>query len=207
MKLNIWFSRILLTVITIYTSLATSQTLLILGDSLSASYNIPQESGWVSLLSNRLDKEYPTIKVMNASIAGETTRNALKRLPAIIEKHKPSYVIIELGGNDGLRGFDLKSVKNNLKKMIELSQQSGAKVLLTGIHIPPNYGKAYTELFYRTYLQLSKEYNTGFVPFILEGIGGNAKLMQGDGIHPKADAQPLVLDNMWPHIDKMLSKN
>lgn len=193
----------------LYTSIASSQTLLIMGDSLSASYNIPLESGWVELLKQRIKQNgYPTT-VVNASISGETTGNAVKRLPGLLDKHNPDIVLIELGGNDGLRGFELKSIKQNLSEMIEAAQAKGAKVILTGIHIPPNYGPAYTQIFYNAYLNLSKKYETLFIPFILEGVGDKPQLMQADGVHPTKEAQPKVLDNMWPQIKAAIepSKN
>ena len=204
MKKFMTLSHILLVVVSLYTSTSASQTLLILGDSLSASYNIPLEKGWVPLLEKRLQNEFPDISVVNASISGETTGNALKRLPALLDKFSPSTVVIELGGKDGLRGFKLAQIKQNLEQMITLSKQSGANVVLTGIHIPPNYGPAYTQIFYNAYKNLSEQYQTEFVPFILKDIGEDPDLMQADGVHPTAEAQPKVLENMWPHIKRAL---
>ncbi|MCO7225403.1 arylesterase [Pleionea sp. CnH1-48] len=206
MKNRSILSRILLILISTFTLSGWSQSLIILGDSLSASYNIPLESGWVHLLESRLNKDYPDIKVLNTSISGEVTGNALKRLPAILEQNKPAVVVIELGGNDGLRGFPLKQVKANLENMIKLSQAAGAKVVLTGIHLPPNYGPAYTQIFSNAYQQLATQYKTEFVPFILQDVGDNPELMQADGIHPTAEAQPIVLKNMWPAIEKAINK-
>jgi len=200
------FSGFLLTIITCYTTIVQSQNLLVVGDSLSASYNIPLEQGWVELMKNKLQQEQIDIQVVNASISGETTRNALKRLPDLLERHEPAIVVIELGGNDGLRGFGLDSIKANLNRMIELSKASGATVVLTGIHIPPNYGPAYTQVFYQTYLELSERHDTFFVPFILQDIGDKPELMQADGVHPTADAQPKVLGNMWPTIKSAIEK-
>lgn len=201
MKYNRFFSCILLTIMSLYTSIVSSQTLLIMGDSLSAAYNIPLESGWVELLKQRIKQQGYSTEVVNASISGETTGNAVKRLPALLEKHNPDIVLIELGGNDGLRGFELKSIKQNLENMIEDAKQVDAKVILTGIHIPPNYGPAYTQIFYNAYLNLAKKHDTLFIPFILEGVGDQPDLMQADGVHPTAAAQPKVLDNMWPQIE------
>ncbi|NVK89626.1 MAG: arylesterase [Gammaproteobacteria bacterium] len=194
------FSGFLLMIITCYTLPAQSRNILIVGDSLSASYNIPLEQGWVELLKQRVAEQAADFNVINASISGETTQNALLRLPDLLQRHAPEIVVIELGGNDGLRGFSLPSIKQNLSAMIQKAQAQGATVVLTGIHIPPNYGPAYTKVFYQAYLDLSKQYNTLFVPFILEGVGDNPELMQADGVHPKASAQPIVLDNMWPTI-------
>ncbi len=196
----------MLMVMSLYTLTLSSQTLVVLGDSLSASYNIPLESGWVPLLEKRLAERYPEINLVNASISGETTGNALKRLPEILQKHKPDIVVIELGGNDGLRGFQLPAIKSNLEKMIQLSKSENAKVVLTGIHIPPNYGPAYTQLFYNAYKELAEKYQTEFVPFILDGVGDDPELMQPDGVHPTAEAQPKVLENMWPHIEAAIQK-
>jgi len=190
--------------ITLHSQVEQTNTLLIVGDSLSASYNIPLERGWVELLAERIRQSHPKVKVVNASISGETTGNALKRLPELMKKHRPSYVVIELGGNDGLRGFKLSQIKKNLESMIQRIKAGGAQVVLTGIHIPPNYGPAYTKVFYDAYEQLSKTYQTEFVPFILENIGDRPELMQADGIHPTAEAQPKILENMWPHIEKVL---
>jgi acyl-CoA thioesterase-1 len=184
----------------IYAHSQQSSKLLVLGDSLSASYNIPLASGWVPLLEQRLQQQYPEIEVINASISGETTGNALKRLPELLKRHQPAIIVIELGGNDGLRGFKLSHIKKNLEQMIQLSQQQGAIVVLTGIHVPPNYGPAYAQVFNRAYQELAKKYDTEFVPFILEGVGTNPDLMQADGVHPTAEAQPKLLENMWPAI-------
>ncbi len=201
-----WFSHILLTIISLSGTLYAKQNLLIVGDSLSASYNIPLEKGWVSLLESRVKEQYPDLEIINASISGETTGNALKRLPDLLNKHSPSIVVIELGGNDGLRGFKLTDIKSNLENMIQLSQNQDATVVLTGIHIPPNYGPAYTQIFYNAYKQLSEQYQTHFVPFILKDVGDNPELMQADGVHPTAAAQSKVLDNMWPHIEEAIKK-
>ncbi|WP_144391301.1 arylesterase [Pleionea sediminis] len=199
-------SHILLMLMSLYTLAGASQTLLIVGDSLSASYNIPLEKGWVPLLEKRIHEKYPGISVVNASISGETTGNALKRLPDILDKHQPEIVVIELGGNDGLRGFQLPSIKDNLNQMISMAKNQGATVVLTGIHIPPNYGPAYTQIFYKAYKELAEKHETIFVPFILKGVGDNPELMQADGVHPTAEAQPKVLENMWPYIKKAIEQ-
>jgi acyl-CoA thioesterase-1 len=200
------FTLILLGLVSLYAHSQKTSKLLILGDSLSASYNIPLESGWVALLKQRLQEQFPGLEVVNASISGETTGNALKRLPDLLSRHQPAIVVIELGGNDGLRGFQLKQIKANLERMIQLSQQQGAIVVLTGIYIPPNYGPGYAQVFNRTYQQLASKYQTEFVPFILEGVATNPDLMQADGIHPTAEAQPILLDNMWPSIKNAIEQ-
>ncbi len=206
MKLLKFFSPILLGLVSLYAHSQESSKLLIMGDSLSASYNIPLESGWVPLLEKRLEKQHPHIDIINASISGETTGNALKRLPDLLTRHQPSIVVIELGGNDGLRGFKLPHIKNNLERMIQLSQDQGAVVVLTGIFVPPNYGPAYAQVFNRAYTELAGKYKTEFVPFILEGVGTNPNLMQADGVHPTAEAQPMLLENMWPAIKNAIER-
>ncbi len=178
---------------------------LVLGDSISAAYGIAMEQGWVELLRKKLHAEgYPT-PVVNASISGETTSGGLRRLPNLLDRHQPGLVILELGGNDGLRGFPLADIKANLQRMIELAQQSGAEVLLLGMRIPPNYGPAYTEPFFAQYQQLALTHDLRLVPFFLDGIAGDATLMQRDGIHPTAEAQPLLLAHIWPALRGLLS--
>lgn len=179
--------------------------ILVIGDSLSSGHGIDPEKGWVSLLRHRLKQKSFSYQLVNASISGDTTANGLQRLPALLTEYRPAYVLIELGGNDGLRGLSLTSMKNNLSTMISLAHQSGAKVLLAGIKIPPNYGKKYTQAFYRVYQSLSADYNIPLIPFLLDKVGGQAELMQNDGIHPTAAAQSIILDNAWPYINTMLS--
>ncbi len=168
-------------------------TLLVVGDSLSAAYGIAPEAGWVHLLAQRL-QEY---QVVNASISGETTSGGRNRLTKALQQYQPAIVILELGANDGLRGLNLKTMQTNLATMIEESQQSGAKVLLLGMRIPPNYGKTYTAQFHQTYYDLAATYDIPLVPFFLEGVGGNRALMQNDGLHPTAAAQERLLENVW----------
>lgn len=175
--------------------------LLVMGDSLSAAYGIERESGWVQLLDERLADE---IEVINASISGETTSGGATRLPELLRQYRPDIVLLELGGNDGLRGLPPPQMRANLADMIETSQQAGAEVLLLGIRIPPNYGQAYADAFSRVYRTLAERYDVPLVPFILEGIALDDSLMQDDGIHPTAEAQPLVLDNIWPALEKLL---
>ncbi|QJQ97156.1 arylesterase [Halomonas sp. PA5] len=178
-------------------------TLMVFGDSLSAAYGIEQEEGWVSLLAERLGDR---ARVINASISGETTAGGAARLPDLLRQHDPQLVLLELGGNDGLRGLPPAQMRNNLTRMIEESQQAGAEVLLLGIDIPPNYGQAYRDAFTAVYYDLADEYALPLVPFLLENVALEAALMQRDGIHPTASAQPLILDNVWPELDAMLEE-
>ncbi|WP_030071763.1 arylesterase [Halomonas alkaliantarctica] len=176
-------------------------TLLVMGDSLSAAYGIEQELGWVTLLAERLDGE---AQVINASISGETTSGGAQRLANIIGQRQPDIVLLELGGNDGLRGLPPTQMRSNLANMIEQSQQAGADVLLLGIDIPPNYGQAYRDAFTSVFHSLADEYDVPLVPFLLEDIALNEQLMQDDGIHPTAEAQPIILDNVWPALEPLL---
>ncbi|MCD6436983.1 MAG: arylesterase [Halomonas sp.] len=176
-------------------------TLLVMGDSLSAAYGIEQERGWVTLLAERLEGE---AQVINASISGETTSGGAQRLANIIGQRQPDIVLLELGGNDGLRGLPPTQMRSNLASMIEQSQQAGADVLLLGIDIPPNYGQAYRDAFTGVFHSLADEYDVSLVPFLLEDIALNEQLMQDDGIHPTAEAQPIILDNVWPALEPLL---
>lgn len=178
--------------------------LLVMGDSLSAAYGIEQEQGWVTLLAERLDGE---AQVVNASISGETTSGGAQRFADIIGQREPDIVLLELGGNDGLRGLPPAQMRANLATMIEQSQQAGAEVLLLGIDIPPNYGQAYRDAFTGVYHSLAEEYDLSLVPFLLEDIALNQQLMQSDGIHPTADAQPIILDNVWPALEPLLEES
>lgn len=176
-------------------------TLLVMGDSLSAAYGLEQEQGWVTLLAERLEGE---AHVINASISGETTSGGAQRLTNIIGQQQPDIVLLELGGNDGLRGLPPTQMRANLASMIEQSRQAGADVLLLGIDIPPNYGQAYRDAFTSVFHSLADEYDVPLVPFLLEDIALNEQLMQDDGIHPTAEAQPIILDNVWPALEPLL---
>ena len=181
------------------------KNLLIVGDSLSAAYGIDSDAAWVELLKERLEQETPGIwNVANASISGETTDGGLRRLPDLLDKHDPAIVVIELGGNDGLRGFPPDVIRNNIARMIELSQMHEAEVLLVGIEIPPNYGPRYTTAFADVYSSLAKEYNLAFLPFFLADVYDGEAMMQADGIHPTAKAQPQLLDNIWSELLALL---
>ena len=183
---------------------AAAGTILIVGDSISAGFGLDTRLGWVSLLEQRLSKEGHDDKVINASISGDTSAGGLARLPALLAEHKPDVVIVELGGNDGLRGQLPAQLKQNLASMIEASQQAGAKVLLLGMQLPPNYGARYTQAFAAVYAELANEKKVALVPFLLEGVGGKPELMQADRIHPAVGAQGLLLDNVWPVLKPLL---
>lgn len=177
---------------------------LVVGDSISAAFGLDTAQGWVALLQKRLDQQGRSIQVVNASISGDTSAGGLARLPALLAKHRPALVMIELGGNDGLRGTPLTQLQQNLAGMISASQTSGAQVMLLGMRLPPNYGKRYTEGFAGVYEQLAATHRVPLLPFFLEGVGGVPGLMQADGIHPTADAQPRLLDNVWPLLEARL---
>jgi acyl-CoA thioesterase I len=179
-------------------------TLLIYGDSLSASYGIDQEQGWVNLLKSKLLSEEWPVDVVNGSVSGETTTGGLARLPAMLDSYQPELLILELGGNDGLRGLPLDLMRENLASMIDLAKANGAEVILTGIQIPPNYGARYTVPFFETYSALAEEKSLSLVPFLIDGIPQQPELMQNDGIHPRAQAQSMILDNVWPILKPQL---
>lgn len=187
-------------------SAARQPVVLVVGDSLSAGYGLAIHENWPSLLEARLAAGGHPHRVVNASISGDTTSGGLARLPAALERHSPAVVLIGLGGNDGLRAIPLAEIRRNLSQMIQLSEQAGARVLLAGVHIPPNYGPAYTEAFHAIYHELAQEYGTGLIPFILDGVALNEDLMQDDGIHPTAAAQPVILDNVWPALEPLLDE-
>lgn len=180
--------------------------LLVVGDSLSAAYGMAAAEGWVARLEARLAAAGYRYDVINASVSGDTTRGALARLPRALAQHKPRIVIIELGGNDGLRGLPLEVMRDNLAAMIELCQRSGAQVLLLGIRLPANYGADYAEKFHALYGELARRYRTGLVPFFLAGIALDPDMFQADGIHPGVEAQARLLDNVWPHLLPLLEK-
>lgn len=184
--------------------LAESPVLLVLGDSLSAAYGMDAEAGWVGLLQARLDADGRRFQVVNASVSGETTAGGLSRLPGLLASHRPRVLIIALGANDGLRGFPLKTLSTNLTRMIELGRAAGARVLLAGLRLPPNYGAAYTEGFQAVFREVAVAEQVPLVPLLLAGVEG-FELMQADGIHPSAAAQPRILDTVWPHLEPLLT--
>lgn len=195
---------IVFVVLTVAPAAADDPWILILGDSLSAAYGMEIDESWPSLLQQRLDEDGHAYRVFNSSIAGETTQGGLTRVPGLLEKLAPAIVIIELGGNDGLRGLPLDVTRSNLAGMIELSQAAGARVILAEMRIPPNYGRTYTERFNGTYSELAGRYHVALLPFLLEDIAPEPGLMQPDGIHPTADAQPLILKQVWRVLGPLL---
>lgn len=180
--------------------------MLVYGDSLSAAYGMPERRGWVALLEERLKREQSDYSVANASISGETTAGGVARIARTLERHKPAIVILELGANDGLRGLPVAAMKKNLAAMIEQSQKAGARVLLIGIRMPPNYGDAYAQAFARAYADLAKTHRTALLPYLFEGFGEKFELFQPDRIHPNEDAQPMVLKNVWGALAPLLRK-
>lgn len=179
-------------------------TILVVGDSLSAAYNIPRDAGWVNLLRHQLEQLAPGTTVVNGSISGATTAAGLEVLPEYLQEHRPNLVILELGANDGLQGKPINHIRANLTRLIEMSLGADAEVILVGVRLPPNYGVHYTEPFFNQYAQLAEAYELAYVPFILDGVAGNESLMQEDGLHPVAEAQPVILDNIWPAVKAVL---
>lgn len=174
--------------------------LLIFGDSLSMGHGLAYQDSWVSLLAQRLAQKNSSYQVINASIGGDTTASGLARLPATLARSKPVIVVLELGGNDGLRGLDLKQTDSNLSAMIEIIQRHNSKVLLVGIQIPPNYGQFYTKQFKNIYQSLEKRYAVSFLPFLLSGVAGDSQYMLDDGIHPNKQAQKIIVENVWRYL-------
>lgn len=183
---------------------AWAGTLLVVGDSISAAFGLDSRQGWVALLEKRLQNEGFDHQVINASISGDTSAGGLARLPALLAEHRPDVVIIELGGNDGLRGQPPMQLQQNLASMVEKSQQAGAKVLLLGMKLPPNYGVRYTTAFAQVFSDVAQAKQVTLVPFFLEGVGGVPGMMQADGIHPNVTAQPVLLENAWPALQPLL---
>ncbi|MCG8910333.1 arylesterase [Pseudomonas sp. DP-17] len=186
------------------TQQAAAQTLLVVGDSISAGLGLDTSLGWVNLLDKRLKEQGFDYEVVNASISGDTTAGGLARLPALLSEQKPKLVVIELGGNDGLRGMAPAQLQQNLSGMVQQSQKAGARVILLGMRLPPNYGQRYTEAFARVFESVASEQKVALVPFFLEGVGGVQDMMQADGIHPAVVAQPKLLDNVWPTLKPLL---
>ena len=185
---------------------AAAETLLIVGDSLSAAYGIPVENGWVALLQQQLAAEHPGWKIVNASISGDTTANARARLPQAISTHQPDIVVLELGGNDGLRGLSLEAMRDNLAAMIKLAQAQHAGILLVGVDLPPNYGPRYTEKFRAVYQSLADDYRVALLPSLLDGVGTHTDLMQTDGIHPNGKAQAHIAARVRESLEPLLKR-
>ncbi len=178
-----------------------AERMLVLGDSLSAAHDIPREQGWVNLLRERLGPEHT---VINASISGETTAGGLARLPALLERTRPDIAIVALGANDGLRGLPLSRMESNLVQLVQRLQAVGTRVIVVGMHLPPNYGPAYTRRFHAAFRRVAETTGAALLPFLLEGIATDRELMQADGLHPTAAAQPRILDNLWPVLEPLI---
>jgi acyl-CoA thioesterase-1 len=185
---------------------AEPAVLLVVGDSISAGYGLPKGVGWVDLLAARIEAQHLPFRVVNASISGDTTAGGRARLPALLAQHKPAVVVIELGGNDGLRGGSVKAAKDNLDAMLGAVEKSGARAVLIGMRLPPNYGPAYTRDFGAMYAELAQAHRAALVPFLFEGFAESTELFQPDGIHPTAAAEPKLLDNIWPVLAPLLGK-
>ncbi len=194
-----------LTVLCLPAARGAGQTIVVVGDSLSSGYGIAAEQSWVAMLEDRLRSEGYGSRVVNASIAGDTSSGGLARLPRLLATHDPTLVVIELGGNDGLRGQPVTALRDNLAKMIELCKASGADVLLAGIQMPPNYGQAYSQALAAVYPELAQRFDTALVDFILEDVALNRELMQADGIHPNAAGQKVVFANVWRVLGPLLT--
>jgi acyl-CoA thioesterase-1 len=182
----------------------SAPVLLVVGDSISAGYGLPSGTGWVALLEKRLAAEHLSYRVVNASISGDTTAGGRERLPALLQRLHPAVTVIELGGNDGLRGGDLDAMRDNLDAMAAAAQKSGSRVLLVGVRLPPNYGPAYVRRFAATFSEVAKARKVALVPFLFEGFGEDNAMFQPDRIHPVAAAQPRLLDNVWPALEPLL---
>jgi acyl-CoA thioesterase-1 len=192
--------------IALQSAVASARTILVFGDSLSAAYGIPPEQGWVALLTQRLKAQGYGYQIVNASVSGETSSGGRERLPRALQLHQPTIVVLELGGNDGLRGLPLEELRANLAAMVQLAQAAGAQVLLVGMRIPPNYGPRYTEGFARVFPELASQYHVPLVPFMLQNVALDPQRMQQDGIHPNARGEPPVLETIWPQLSSLLKK-
>ncbi|MBD5772061.1 arylesterase [Marinomonas colpomeniae] len=188
-------------------SLASASTLLIMGDSLSAAYNLRQQDGWVSLLEKQLSQSNPEIKIVNASVSGETSQGGLSRFQPLLETHKPTWVILELGPNDALRGYPLNQTTINLETMVEQAEQANSTVLLIGNQIPQNYGKRYTQMFFNLYKDIANKYKIAYLPFMLQDVALHKDLMLDDGLHPNKQGQKIVLNNILPYLEPLLLEN
>jgi len=202
-----WFCRLFIIITLAAAALPVSarETILVLGDSLSAAFGIEKQQGWVSLLQQRLNDNGYDHKVINASISGETTSGGLARFKPLLERHQPEIVIIELGANDGLRGQSLRIMQKNIQRIIQQTQQQQGKVLLVGMQLPANYGLAYTSLFHRVYKKLSRQNDIPLVPFLMQGLEDSKKHFLPDRLHPTAAAQPILLSNIWKELEPMLA--
>ncbi|MBC7404673.1 MAG: arylesterase [Cytophaga sp.] len=203
-----WCRLLVFSVLTSYGAVAhsASKVVLVLGDSLSAEYGLARGTGWVALLEQRLQQKNIVATVVNASISGETTSGGKARIDSLLKKYRPDVIIIELGGNDALRGLALNASEKNFRDMIAMANTAKAKVLLVGMQIPPNYGRDYTEQFFSIYARVAKTTHSTLVPFFMEGVANRPELFQADRIHLLARAHPALLDNVWPHLQKLLQQ-
>nr|WP_067290949.1 arylesterase [Marinobacterium profundum] len=200
------FRLLLFVCVLLVPGIGAAQSILVLGDSLSAAYGMPVEQGWVALMRQRIEQQSANVEVVNASISGETTQGGITRLPALLAQHKPDILILELGANDGLRGTPLPVIRQNLSHLITLGQEAGAQVLLLGIRLPPNYGPRYSDGFYSIFAELSESQQVARVPFLMDGVALERALMQNDGLHPNSEAQPRLLENVWRQLDILLQE-
>jgi acyl-CoA thioesterase-1 len=198
------YSVVLAVVLSVLPIAAFAKSIVVVGDSISAGYGIEVQLGWVALLQNKLTDLQSSYIISNESISGDTSAGGLARLEQILTRHKPDVLLLELGANDGLRGLSPQEMKNNLTEIVRRSQKIGAKVMLLGMKIPPNYGKRYVEMFYEVYPQLSAELQIPYVPFILEEVALKSEMMQADGLHPNELAQPLIAEKIWGYLQPLL---
>lgn len=189
------------------TPVFSAQKILVFGDSLSSGYGIESKKSWVSLLQAKIKQQNIAAEVVNASISGETTIGGANKIQQTLKLHEPDIILIALGGNDGLRGLQLSEMHANLEQMIKSAKQSKTEIILVGMKIPPNYGIQYTQQFHKTFQHLSQQYHTHWIPFLLEGVGGNPRLMQEDGLHPNASAQSTILETVWIVLSPLLNKS
>ena len=187
-----------------FSTLTQAKSIVVLGDSISASYGFEVQHGWVTLLEQKLKSSHPDYTMINASISGDTTAGGLARLPLLLKQYQPEIILLELGANDGLRGMSLKVMQKNLSAIIKQSQKSGVRVLLLSMRIPSNYGKRYTDMFYNSYQKIAKKHNIPVVPFILEGVALDKSQMQQDGLHPNEKAQPIIANHIAPYLLPLL---
>ncbi|HKQ24015.1 MAG TPA: arylesterase [Burkholderiales bacterium] len=200
-----WLRFLLLLVLVTVAPAHAARTILVFGDSLSAGYGLPSGSGWVSLLEQRLKRDHLDYAVVNASISGETTLGGRNRIVSTLAEHQPSVVVVQLGANDGLRGNSIEETRRNLIGIVEASRVSGAKVLVVGIRIPPNYGQVYTRRFEALFAEVARQQNASLVPFMLQGFADKRDWFQSDGIHPTVEAQPRILDNIYRRLRALLT--
>lgn len=195
---------LLVGVMVFFSTLTQAKSIVVLGDSISASYGFEVQHGWVALLEQKLKSSHPDYTMVNASISGDTTAGGLARLPLLLKQYQPEIILLELGANDGLRGMSLKAMQKNLSAIIKQSQKSGARVLLLSMRIPSNYGKRYTDMFYNSYQKVANKQKISVVPFILEGVALDKSQMQSDGLHPNEKAQPIIANHIAPYLLPLL---